>query len=89
MLEKKGDTSRDPKGANSLARALSQWKEKGSVEDEEQIIECLGMGLIKAWDDLPRDIQRQIFDAAAGHDDSGPSDDRKEHLARFLHSYAN
>ena len=96
MLEKKRDFAANSKGNNSLARAVSRWEDEGGnlkgaqmIEEEDRILECLGIAVIKAWDDLPRDIQREIFAAASEVEESGSSDDRKEHIARFLHSYAN
>jgi hypothetical protein len=98
----KPDSSYSSAGGNSLSRALSRWKSEGgssksadlknqaqTIEDEDRILECLGVALIKVWDDLPRDIQRNLFAAASEVEESAAPGERKEHIARFLHNYAN
>ena len=47
--------------------------------DENQIASLLGHAALKAWPDLPRDAQEQLFEAAA--DDEAI----RTTLATFLH----
>lgn len=44
----------------------------------------MGIALVTLWSELPRDIQRVLFEAATGH---SPTTDAgvREKVARFLH----
>jgi hypothetical protein len=50
--------------------------------DEQNLIHALGAAFVMRWFDLPRDIQKRLFEAAV----SGPQTLR-EPLAKFLHEH--
>lgn len=59
------------------------------ARDEEHILRCLGAAVVLRWDQLPTEIQRDLFDAAGA---AGPLPDTKElrsRIARFLHAHGN
>jgi hypothetical protein len=95
------DRKRDASSPNPLARAMSRRSEHHATTDEErqqlaeelmegeeEILFCLGAAAIKAWEKLPRDIQREMFNDAVSAERSS-SAERRDALARFLHFYAN
>jgi hypothetical protein len=69
-------TRKRPNNANALAR----WDNEGGAptgapqearddmaslaKEEEHILRCLGAAVIMQWDDLPTDIQRELFEHA-------------------------
>jgi len=52
-------------------------------EDERELVQALGTAVVMRWFDLPRDIQKRLFEAAV----SGPQALR-EPLTKFLHAHA-
>jgi hypothetical protein len=59
------------------------------AQEEEHILRCLGAAVVLRWDQLPTDIQRELFDSAGS---VGPLPDPSElrhRIARFLHLYGN
>jgi hypothetical protein len=59
------------------------------AQEEEHILRCLGAAVVLRWDQLPTDIQRDLFDKAGS---VGPLSDTLElrnRIARFLHVHGN
>ena len=54
---------------------------------EERILRCLGAAVILQWNDLPTEIQRNLFDDAASMSDPGRRFRLKQQIARFLHEH--
>jgi len=84
---------------NPLVRALARWENEGgsldvdgekraaSIQEEERILLCLGAAVIMNWNDLPREIQRELFASAASFSEPLHTVELKEQIARFLHSH--
>lgn len=84
---------------NPLVRALARWEnEGGSVgayraervetsQEEECILIYLGLAVIRCWNNLPVEIQRELFMNAASCSDPLNTAEIKEQIARFLHSH--
>lgn len=85
---------------NPLRRALSRWENEGgrtdadrekratlAKEEEALILQCLGAAVISRWNNLPTEVQRELFASAASVGEPLPTADLKEHIARFLHSH--
>ena len=53
-------------------------------DDERDLVQALGVAVVTRWFDLPRDIQKQLFEAAV----VGPQALR-EPLAKFLHDHGD
>jgi len=53
---------------------------------ERDVLLSLGAAVVARWYDLPRDIQKQLFNAAASGQ-ANPAETRN-HIARFLHDSA-
>lgn len=76
------------KYANPLVRVLARWglAETATPElqpqEDQAILQALGAAVIARWADLPRDVQRSLFDAAV---DGGRPD--REAIAVFLHDH--
>lgn len=56
---------------------------------EERILKCLGAAVIMQWNDLPTDIQRNIFVDASSMSDPARQFQLKQQIARFLHEHKN
>jgi hypothetical protein len=83
---------------NPLVRALARWENEGgsldadrekraaSIQEEERILHCLGAAVIMNWNDLPQEIQRELFASAASLSEPLHTAELKEQIARFLHN---
>lgn len=83
---------------NPLVRALSRWENEGgsvdahwraradAMQEEEDILRYLGAAVIKCWNTLPVEIQRELFVNAASYSEPLHTGQGKEKIARFLHS---
>ena len=65
---------------SNKANALARWDNEGGAakgapqearddvtslaKEDEHILQCLGAAVIMQWDDLPTDIQRELFEHA-------------------------
>ena len=58
-------------------------------EVEERILRRLGAAVIVQWNDLPTEIQRQLFQHAAAMGEPRHATQLKEEIARFLHKHKN
>src|SRR4051794_9253402 len=92
-------TRKRPNKANALAR----WDNEGGAakvapqearddmtflaKEEEHILRCLGAAVIMQWDDLPTDVQRQLFAHAASTGNLQYTAALKGQIARFLHKH--
>lgn len=73
---------------NPLVRVLARWgltePAPPNLEEQEDraVLQALGAAVIARWSELPRDIQRSLFDAAVT---CGQPD--REAIAVFLHAH--
>lgn len=73
---------------NPLSRVLNRWGLGGDAPgalqpgEEHEILHCLGAAVMARWADLPRDIQRCLFEAAVAAGRPG-----REDIALFLHAH--
>src|SRR5246127_15184 len=90
-------TRKRPNRDNALAR----WENEGGAakgapqeardemtslaKEEEHILRCLGAAVIMQWDDLPMDIQRELFEHAISMGKLHHTAELKGQIARFLH----
>jgi hypothetical protein len=97
------ETKIGQKNLHELAKALGRWDNEGGAtgssreEDlrpnlallaaEERMLRCLGSAVIMQWNDLPTEIQRKLFEAAASMTDSARQFELKQQIARFLHDH--
>ena len=84
---------------NPLVRALSRWENEGGrtdtdwekraalVEEEEHIPQCLGAAVLTRWNNLPTEVQRELFASAVWVSEPLYTAGLKEQIARFLHSH--
>ena len=94
--------SRKSTAADRLAAALDQWEGEGGAktpqeekrdrrialaDEERRVLLCLGAAVIMQWNELPRDIQRELFERAVITADPRRSASLKEQIARFLHTH--
>lgn len=75
-----------------LTRALRRWEgEGGTMEDhhfalsETNILKCLGAAVVLTWNDLPQQLQRELFTQALKVNDSYDPETLKTQIGRFLH----
>jgi hypothetical protein len=97
MTRKKStDAAKD----NPIVRALGRWEWEGGsstepdwerraalIQEEEHILHCLGAAVIMRWNNLPMEVQRELFASAVSLSDPLPTAELKAHIARFLHSH--
>ncbi len=92
-----------PKNLYDLAKALGRWEGEGGATElpqgsefahdiafpanEERILLCLGAAVILQWNDLPTEIQRNLFEDAASMSDPERRFRLKQQIARFLHEH--
>jgi hypothetical protein len=92
-------TRKRPKKANALAR----WDNEGGAakgapredrddltslaKEEEHILRCLGAAVIMQWNDLPTDIQHELFEHAISMGKLHHTAELKGQIARFLHKH--
>lgn len=55
---------------------------------ERRMLESLGAAVVHEWRDLPKDVQRTLFECAADREALGTAPPR-QNLARFLHERRN
>jgi hypothetical protein len=84
---------------NPLVRALSRWenedgktdtdweKRAALVEEEEHILQCLGAAVVTRWNNLPTEVQRELFASAVSVSEPLNTTELKEQIARFLHNH--
>ena len=84
---------------NEFARALARWDNEGGAaptkaagptklaKAEERILQCLGAAVIVQWNNLPTDIQKQLFQHAVSMGEPRNVGRLKEEIARFLHKH--
>ncbi|MFN3400078.1 MAG: hypothetical protein ACK4Z4_07020 [Ferrovibrio sp.] len=75
-----------------LTRALRRWEgEGGTMEDhhfavsETNILKCLGAAVVLIWNDLPQQLQRELFMQAMKVNESYDAETLKTQIGRFLH----
>jgi len=84
----------------NTANALARWDNEGGAakgapqdarddmtslaKEEEHILRCLGAAVIMQWDDLPTDIQCELFEHAISMGKLHHTAELKGQIARFL-----
>jgi hypothetical protein len=90
------------KASKQMARALARWEGEGGAPkgkperarearsqragEEEHILRCLGAAVILQWSDLPRNVQRALFEQAVAMGEPRRTAALKQRIARFLHA---
>ena len=87
--------------SNPLVRALARWENEGGsldanwekraalIQEEDHILHCLGAAVVMRWNNLPMEVQRELFASAASLSEPLHTAELKEQIARFLHSHKN
>jgi hypothetical protein len=57
--------------------------------EEERVLRCLGAAIIMQWNDLPKTLQREIFDTAGLVGKLLETATLRGQIARFLHKHKN
>ena len=57
------------------------------IEEDEQILKCLGAAVIMRWNTVPTKLQRELFDCASTIGDLRQATPLKRAIARFLHNH--
>ena len=86
---------------NPLVRALARWENEGGsldadwekraalIQEEDHILHCLGAAVIMRWNNLPTEVQRELFASAASLSEPLHTAALKGQIARLLHSHKN
>jgi hypothetical protein len=94
---------KSPKAGNPLARAVARWENEGGTpqqmlekdkraalaEEEEHILQCLGAAVIMRWNNLPTEVQRELFEHAVSMGESHNTPELNDQIAPFLHKHKN
>jgi hypothetical protein len=57
------------------------------VAEEEHILRCLGAAVIMQWNNIPKKLQRELFDNAGSIGDLSSTKALRGKVARFLHKH--
>jgi len=92
-----------PPGGADQNKAIARWDNEGGApkgapqehrnalaalaKEEEHILRCLGAAVIMHWNDLPPDIQRELFDHAISMGELRHTAELKGQIARFLRKH--
>ena len=71
----------------TIRRRKNRDNRTGLVEEEEQILKCLGTAVIMHWNTVPTKLQRELFDSASTIDDLQQTTPLKGQITRFLHNH--
>ena len=87
----------------STAKALARWDDEGGAtkgipqegrdalislgQEEAHILRCLGAAVIMQWNDLPTEVQHELFDSAISMGRLRQTAELKRRIARFLHQH--
>jgi hypothetical protein len=90
-------------GGSDQNKAIARWDSEGGApkgapqeqrnalaalaKEEEHILRCLGAAVIMQWNDLPADIQRELFDHAISMGELRHTAKLKGQIARFLRKH--
>jgi hypothetical protein len=77
----KGETANVNRTSSRIRKAPMTAQIPLPAEMQEQIFGALGHAVAKVWDQLPQNIQHQVFEEAAG----SQGESARHHLAVFLH----
>jgi hypothetical protein len=55
--------------------------------EEKHILRCLGAAVIMQWNNIPKKLQRELFDSAGSMRDLLSTKDLRGKVARFLHKH--
>ena len=58
-----------------------------AADEDEAILGRLGIAVIDLWSELPQDLQRRLFEAAAAGSPKMPLGERRQRIATFLHDH--
>jgi hypothetical protein len=90
-------------GGSDQNKAIARWDNEGGApkrapqehrnalaalaKEEEHILRCLGAAVIMQWNDLPADVQRELFDHAISMGELRNTAELKGQIARFLRKH--
>jgi hypothetical protein len=91
-----GIESEDSAKDSPIVRALGRWEWEGGssvepdwerraalIQEDERILHCLGAAVIMRWNNLPVEVQRELFASAVSLSDSLPTLNSKRTLRVF------
>src|SRR5258708_29976291 len=70
-----------------IERIKNDDKRTALVDEEEQILKCLGAAVHMRWKTVPTKLQRELFDCASTIGDLQQTTPLKGQIARFLHNH--
>ena len=76
-----------PDGKTRRQNRYRLGKRTALVEEEEHILQCLGAAVVTRWNDLPTEVQRELFASAVSVSEPLHTTELKEQIARFLHNH--
>src|SRR2546426_2150858 len=98
-----GKKPRRQKQSAQPTRALARWEGEGGApqpksennretraalaKEEEHVLRCLGAAVIMQWNDLPVDVQHELFEHAISMGKLHRTAELKGQIARFLHKH--
>ena len=90
-------------GGSDQNKAIARWDNEGGApkgapqehrharaelaKEEEHILRCLGAAVIMQWNDLPADLQRELFEHAISMGELRHTAELKRQITRFLHKH--
>jgi hypothetical protein len=82
-------TDNHDKLANNLDEMMHRPEQSAASEatlaaEEERVLRCLGAALIRQWNTLPTELQRELFDDAGSMGELLDTANLRGQIARFL-----
>ncbi len=74
---------------DKMVHAADKDQNEGAAlaADEEHILRCLGAAVIMQWNNIPKKLQRELFDNAGAMGDLLNTKALRGKIARFLHKH--
>jgi hypothetical protein len=72
---------------NVYPPAPRSWRSAALAAEEEHILRCLGAAVIMQWNNIPKKLQRELFDSAGSMGDLLGTKALRAKVARFLHKH--
>jgi hypothetical protein len=102
-VEQMGRKEPKHSGGPDQNKAIARWDDEGGAakgapqehrdevaalgKEEEHVLRCLGAAVIMQWNDLPANIQRELFEHAISMGELRQTAELKAQIARFLHKH--
>jgi len=79
----------DKRGTEVRSTEFRKADRAALIQEEDEILRCLGAALILQWNTLPQKLRRELFDNAGTIGELLETGALRAKIARFLHKHRN